>query len=204
MEQRAAQTLSSAPPCRCKYPNAQFTRTGNGIPISSNGTHFRYCPFLDSTSGNIPFGTVPKPQTGNLPLLVLDVTHFVPFPVLGYAISGVVIHWASYRNWTLCAWSHFRYRALPVPVRSFVGFQPELNNMRVRYAHWWVCGKCAHDNCDGATGKGRRATKLTTMAMEQRDTMTMTMVTDVGIVDDDYDANNTSWTMSNEGDNHQG
>ena len=73
-----------------------------------------------------------------------------------------------------------------------------------RYAHWWVCGKCAHDDCDGATGEGRRATKLTTMAMEQRDTMTMTMVTDVGVVDDDYDADNTSWTMSDEGDNHQG
>ena len=45
----------------------------------------------------------------------------VPFPVLGYAISGTVIHWAPYRNWTLCAWSHFRYRALPVPVWSFFG-----------------------------------------------------------------------------------
>ena len=31
-------------------------------------------------------------QTGNLPLLVLGVTHFVPFPVLGYAISGTVLH----------------------------------------------------------------------------------------------------------------
>jgi hypothetical protein len=45
----------------------------------------------------------------------------VPFPVLGYAISGTVIHWAPYRNWTLCAWSHFRYQALPVPVCSFLG-----------------------------------------------------------------------------------
>jgi hypothetical protein len=45
----------------------------------------------------------------------------VPFPVLGYAISGTVIHWAPYWNWTLCAWSHFWYRAMPVPVWSFVG-----------------------------------------------------------------------------------
>jgi len=51
----------------------------------------------------------------------LGVTHFVPFPVLGYAISGTVIHWAPYRNWALCVWSHFRYGALPVPVRSFTG-----------------------------------------------------------------------------------
>ena len=76
--------------------------------------------------------------------------------------------------------------------------------MRGRYAHWWVCGKCAHDDCDGAMGDGRRATKLTTMAMEQRDMMTMTMATDVGVVDDDYDDDNTSWTTSDEGDNHQG
>ena len=96
------------------------------------------------------------------------------------------------------------YAALQVPVRSFVGFQPELNNMRGRYAHWWVCGKCAHDDCDGAMGDGRRATKLTTMAMEQRDMMTMTMAMDVGVVDDDYDDDNTSWTTSDEGDNHQG
>jgi len=26
----------------CKYPNAQFTSTGNGIPISSTGNHFQY------------------------------------------------------------------------------------------------------------------------------------------------------------------
>ena len=30
----------------------------------------------------------------------------VPFPVRGSASSGMVIHWAPYRNWTLCAWSH--------------------------------------------------------------------------------------------------
>jgi hypothetical protein len=46
---------------------------------------------------------------------------FVPFPVLGSASSGTVIHWAPYRNWTLCARSHFWYGALPVPVRSFTG-----------------------------------------------------------------------------------
>jgi hypothetical protein len=38
--------------CLCKYPNAQFTSTGNGWPISSNGaitgiekSHFRYCVY---------------------------------------------------------------------------------------------------------------------------------------------------------------
>ena len=46
---------------------------------------------------------------------------FVPFPVLGSASSGTVIHWAPYRNWTLCARSHFWYGALPVLVRSFTG-----------------------------------------------------------------------------------
>jgi len=51
--------------------------------------------------------------------------HFIPFPVLGYAISGTVIHWAPYRNWALCVWSHFRYGALPVPVRSFTGPRTE-------------------------------------------------------------------------------
>jgi hypothetical protein len=54
----------------------------------------------------------------------------VPFPVLGYAISGTVIHWAPYRNWTLCAWSHFRYRAMPFPVRSFLG----------SVWNWHLCG----------------------------------------------------------------
>jgi len=36
----------------CKYPNVQFTITGNGPPISSTGTiagseksHFRYCVY---------------------------------------------------------------------------------------------------------------------------------------------------------------
>ena len=46
---------------------------------------------------------------------------FVPFPVLGSASSGTVIQLAPYQNWTLCARSHFRYGALPVPVRSFTG-----------------------------------------------------------------------------------
>jgi len=36
-----------------------------------------------------------------VPFPVLDI----PFPVLGYAISGTVIYWALYRNWTLCTWS---------------------------------------------------------------------------------------------------
>ena len=45
----------------------------------------------------------------------------VPFPVLGSVIFGTVLHWAPYQKWTLRAWSHFRYWALPVLVRSLVG-----------------------------------------------------------------------------------
>jgi hypothetical protein len=69
------------------------------------------------------------PQTGNLPLLVLGMTHFIPFMELGHAISGTGIHWAPYLNWTLCLWPHFWYRALPVSAQSFLAFcTPELNN----------------------------------------------------------------------------
>ncbi len=55
------------------------------------------------------------------PVSELDSMRMVPFPVPGSASSGTVVHQARYRNWTLCKWSHFRYRALPVPVRSFIG-----------------------------------------------------------------------------------
>jgi len=74
------------------------------------------------------------------------------------------------------------------------------------YACWWVCGKCAHNDCDGTMGDRRRATKLTTMATERRDTMTTMMVTDVDVDDNgnDNDDDNTSSTTSNEGDNRQG
>ena len=111
----------------CKYPNAQFTSTGNGIPISRNGTHFQYCPFSDPTSGNFPFGTVPKlaichywycaglictiSGTGLChfryghslgPVPELDSMCVIPFPVLGSASSGMVVSRVPYRNWTLC------------------------------------------------------------------------------------------------------
>jgi hypothetical protein len=82
----------------------------------------------------------------------------VSFPVQGSSSSGTVVVRVPYQNWTLCVWSHFWYRALPVPIRSFLGFRPELNNMHGGYARWGVCGKCAHDDCDGVTGNGRRAT----------------------------------------------
>jgi hypothetical protein len=49
----------------------------------------------------------------------------VSFPVRGSTSSGTVIHWAPYRNWAPCAWCHFRYGALPVPVRSFTGPRTE-------------------------------------------------------------------------------
>ncbi len=53
------------------------------------------------------------------PIPELDSMRIVPIPVLGSASSGTVIRWTPYQNWTLCALSHFRYWALPVPVRSF-------------------------------------------------------------------------------------
>jgi hypothetical protein len=45
----------------------------------------------------------------------------VPYLVPGSASSGMVIFWVPYWNWHLGEWSHFRYRALPVPVWSFLG-----------------------------------------------------------------------------------
>jgi hypothetical protein len=80
-----------------------WPRTETGLyargPISSTGLcQFRYGHSL---------GPVPK----------LGSMCVVPFPVRGSASSSTVIHWAPYQN----AWSHFRYGALPVPVRSFTG-----------------------------------------------------------------------------------
>jgi hypothetical protein len=68
-------------------------------------------------------------QTGNLPLLVVGVTHFVPFPELGSSSSGTVIVGAPFWNWTLCPWSHFRYWAMPFLVRSLLG----------SYQNWALC-----------------------------------------------------------------
>jgi hypothetical protein len=55
----------------------------------------------------------------------------VPFPVPGSASSGTVVFRVPYWNWTLYAWSHFRYRALPVPVRLCLETVLELDSMRV-------------------------------------------------------------------------
>ena len=92
----------------CKYPNAQFTSTGNGIPISSNGTHFQYCPFTDPTSGNFPFGTVPK----------LAICHYWYCAILVCTIS---ITGRPISGTGLC---HFRHGHSLGPV-------PELDSMRV-------------------------------------------------------------------------
>ena len=61
------------------------------FPISSNGTHFQYCPFFNSTSGNFPFGTVPK----------LAICH--------------------YWYWVWLISYHFRYWPMPFLVQSFTG-----------------------------------------------------------------------------------
>jgi hypothetical protein len=91
-------------------PNWQSAITGTGHdsfrPISGTGLcHFQYGHSL---------GPVPG----------LDSMRMVPFPVPGSASSGTVIHWAPYWNWTLCAWSHFRYRALPRPATHVLGPVP--------------------------------------------------------------------------------
>jgi hypothetical protein len=101
---------------RC--PNRQSAITGTGrdsfCTISGTGLcHFRY----DHSLG-------PVPKLGSM--------RVVPFPGWGSASSGTVIHWAPYQNWTLCAWSRFRYGALPVLVRSFNGFRTKTG----LYAQW--------------------------------------------------------------------
>jgi hypothetical protein len=101
-----------------RYPNRQSAITGTGRDsfrtISGTGLcHFRYSHSL---------GPVPK----------LGSMRVVPFPVRGTASSGTVIHWVPYRNWTLCAWSHFRYWALPVPVRLYLGSRTRTE----LYARW--------------------------------------------------------------------
>ena len=35
----------------------------------------------------------------------LGTMHVIPFPELGYAISGTVVVRVPYRNWTICVWS---------------------------------------------------------------------------------------------------
>jgi hypothetical protein len=88
-------------------PNWQSVITGTGSDsfrtISSAGLcHFRYGRSLG-------------------PVLELGSMCVVPFQVLGSSISATVVVGVPYLNWTLCAWSHFRYQAMPVLVRSFTG-----------------------------------------------------------------------------------
>ena len=167
------------------------------VPFPVLAPIYQYCPFLDPTSGNFPFGTrYPNRQSAITgtgrdsfrtisgtglcrfrqgdslgPVPKLGSMCVVPFPVRGSASSGTVIHWAPYRNWTLCTWSHFQYGALPVPVRSFTGSRTETG----LYAQWvrpfvglWFNGNGVMDDNvdgdgDGATanddddnGEGRR------------------------------------------------
>jgi len=159
----------------CTYVSKYCTQTRNIYHYWKWQSHFQYWHPLPTVLFWIPLQEISQlvhgTQTGNLPLLVLGVTHFVPFPVLGYAVSGTVIHWAPYRNWALCVWSHFRYGALPVPVLSFTGPHTEtglyvrgpisgtglcqfryghslgpvpiLDSMCGGYARLWVCGSMA-------------------------------------------------------------
>ena len=63
---------------------------------------------------------------------------FVPFPVLGSASSGTVIHWAPYWNWTLCTRYHFRYGALPAPIWSFL-WSFTRTKLCAQWVHLLVC-----------------------------------------------------------------
>ena len=90
------------------------------IPLLEIFHLVRYPNWQSAITGTVRDSFVPFPVLG------------VPFLVLGYAISGTVIHWAPYRNWALCVWSHFRDGALPVPVRSFTGPRTKTG----LYARW--------------------------------------------------------------------
>ncbi len=86
----------------------------------------------------VPFPVLGSASSGTVihyslgPVPELDSMRTVPFPVRGSASSGTVIHWAPYRNWTLCARYHFRYGALPVPIWSFLW-------SRTKLCAQWVC-----------------------------------------------------------------
>ena len=87
--------------------NWQYAITGTGRDSFRTISGARLCRFRYGHS----LGPVPE----------ADSMHVVPFPVSGSASSGTVVVSVPYRNWTLCVWSHFRYRAQPVPVRLFLG-----------------------------------------------------------------------------------
>jgi hypothetical protein len=114
-----------------RYPNAQFASTGTGRDS--------FVPFL--VLGSASSGTVIHYSLGPVP--ELDSMRAVPFPVRGSASSGTVIHWAPYRNWTLCAWYHFRYGALPVPIWSFLWSRTRTKLyaqwVRLLVCLWLVC-----------------------------------------------------------------
>ena len=121
----------------CKYPNAQFTITRNGILISSTGTHYQYFSFMDPTSGNFPFGTVPKPVICHywhcVWLILYHLWYWaMPFPVrsfIGPRIKAGLYGRGPISGTGLC---QFRYGALPVPVRSFL----KMNRRRGRLLGW--------------------------------------------------------------------
>ena len=103
-------------------------------------TQSRNLPVLELSvthSSHFRYWALPVPVRYSIgPVPELDSMRAVPFPVWGSASSGMVIHWAPYRNWTLCACSHFRYRALPVQVRSYTGPRTETG----LYAHGPISG----------------------------------------------------------------
>ena len=129
----------------CNYPNAQFTSTGKAFPfpvmapISSTvffiplleNFHLVWSPNWQSAitgTGRDSFRTISGTGLCHFwyghslgPVPEVDSMRVVSFPVPGSSSSGTVVVGDPYQNWTLCAWSHFRHWALPVPVRSFLG-----------------------------------------------------------------------------------
>ena len=102
-----------------RSPNWQSSITGTGCDSFCTNLGTGLCHFWYGHS----LGPTPK----------LNSLRVVSFSVPGSSSSTTIVVKVPYQNWTLCAWSHFRYRALPVPVRSFLGFRT-----RTEQHVWWV------------------------------------------------------------------
>ena len=74
-----------------------------------------------------------------------EIFHLVRYPNWQSAITGtgrdscctISSHWAPYQNWAQCAWSHFRYGALPVPVQGSASSGTVIH--WVPYRNWTLC-----------------------------------------------------------------
>jgi len=92
-------------------------------PISSNVLFWIPLPEI--------FHLVRSPNWQSVIILVLGVTHFVPFQVLGYAISGTVFPLAPYRKWTLCAMRVVSFPVSGSAISGIIHWAP--------YRKWTLC-----------------------------------------------------------------